>query len=369
MAIFIDFSKCFDTLNHEILLHKLKYLGFDNQAIKWFHNYLSGRKQFVDFKGNFSCQETLKIGVPQGSVLGPLLYLIYTAEIENVKINSLPTCFADDTSLIISAKTTKHLFELARIEMEQFTDWFTANKLTINLSKTNYMLFDRENHNETLIIKGNQLTEVPTFKLVGVILDNNLSWKDQYEYLLRKIRPTLRALYLVKPYLDTKSKLLLYRGLIESHITYCMPIWGNLNKSQQNSINVIMNRAMRAVYNLKPRESAKPSYLISNSLNYEQLLIYNNLTYIKQIVNSKSPVNLKALLPIENSRNPNTRQAYDKTRLESQLYTKTKLYNQTIPTAVRLWNILQPELRELPINSFKNKLKQILLDVIESEIN
>ena len=70
MAIFIDFSKCFDTLNHDILLHKLKYLGFDNQAVKWFHNYLTGRKQFVDFKGHFSTLKSLKIGVPQGSVLG-----------------------------------------------------------------------------------------------------------------------------------------------------------------------------------------------------------------------------------------------------------------------------------------------------------
>ena len=147
--IFLDLSKAFDTVNHNILLEKLKAYGIQSENLKWFRSYLSNRKQFLlydDFKTEV---KIVKCGIPQSSILGPLLFLIFVNDLSNSTKDLDPVLFADDTNLFCSDNNIRTLFETANQELSQINDWFLANKLSLNVEKTKYMLFhkciDQEN--------------------------------------------------------------------------------------------------------------------------------------------------------------------------------------------------------------------------------
>ena len=138
LTIFIDLKKAFDTVDHNILLSKMDHYGIRNAANLWFKNYLNEREQFVDINGVQSDKKQITCGVPQGSVLGPLLFLIFINDLPNAT-NFLTLLFADDTTFQISGVDTDQLFLLANSELEKASVWFKANKLTLNVKKTKYI--------------------------------------------------------------------------------------------------------------------------------------------------------------------------------------------------------------------------------------
>ena len=362
MAIFIDFSKCFDSLSHRILLTKLKYLGFNHLAMNWFTSYLRGRKQFVDFNGSKSKFQKINWGIPQGTVMGPLLFLIYTSEIVNIVKHCTPAIFADDTSLLVRDKTFRGLFEKASYELKLFQQWFDDNMLTANMSKTKYMLFDSASPNlYKLQIGETTLEEVQKFKLVGVVINNSLSWIDHYDHILTKIRPCLRALYLVRNSLDTDCKLLIYNSLIISHLNYCLPIWSNLTSKQTTAIQVIMNKALRSIFNIKKRDSCSLIYKQNKLLQFKENTTYMKLTYIKSLCLKTTPNNIRSLIEFERNTTYQTRNQSDKLRLQETLFKKQSLKNQSLNDAIERWNKLNPQIKNLPMNKFKKTLKFLLL--------
>ena len=175
LGVFLDFSKAFDTVDHKILLSKLNHYGIRGPALNCVQSYLENILQYVLYNGVSSSRGLVKSGVPQGSVLGPLLYLIYVNDIANVSPNLLPILFADDTNVFLSGDSVDEMILTMNIEIKKITDWTVANKLSINIKKTHYMIFTTKrrtvNTNNNITINGKTIDKVEKTEFLGVITD------------------------------------------------------------------------------------------------------------------------------------------------------------------------------------------------------
>jgi hypothetical protein len=254
LAVFLDLKKAFDTVNHEILLNKLSHYGINENEIKWFRNYLTNRQQKVSYKNIISKAKKVKCGVPQGSMLGPLLFLIF--------ISDMPRCtslhsnlFADDTTYQHSNNNLEMLFSETNSELIKTAAWFNTNQLTLHPDKTKYILFGHNKPTKfTLTLDNNVLERITEsgktkcFKFLGIQIDEKLSWKHHIEYVNKKILRISYRLMQIRKQISIEQKILIYKGLIKPHIDYGLTIWGNgklihkLVKTNKKIIRISCNK-------------------------------------------------------------------------------------------------------------------------------
>ena len=189
IGLFRDFSKAFDTVDHSILLEKLDFYGIKGVTCKWFEDYLSERKQYVTYNGITSDMEVIKCGVPQGSILGPLLFLLYINDLAMVSNASFPILFADDTNIFITGKCIDGMCTKINDELDKIQSWLNCNKLSLNVLKTHYIIFTPRNKcidGTELRINDTSIQRVYVSKFVGVLIDSKLNGKNHIDYICKK---------------------------------------------------------------------------------------------------------------------------------------------------------------------------------------
>ena len=260
IAIFIDLSKAFDTIDHNILLHKLQYYGVTHNSLLWFKSYLTNRNQYVQFNDTSSSMLNIHTGVPQGSILGPLLFIIYVNDIcfASSKFNAI--LYADDTSLESPLCgfdcSPNNVADVNTInsELTLIYNWFTVNKLSLNSKKTKFMVFHfpqmRNIPKLTISINGCNISQCSHFNFLGITIDETLSWRPHLQIIGNKISRGIGILKKLKHTLPTNTLVTLYISLILPHVYYGNLLWGfnhsNILKLQKTAVRVICNAKYNA---------------------------------------------------------------------------------------------------------------------------
>ena len=264
VGVFVDLSKAFDTLDHNILLAKLEYYGVRGICLEWFTNYLYNRKQYVYLNGASSVMSQIVCGVPQGSVLGPLLFILY--------INDIPNCsnilkfilFADDTNLFYCDQSLSELENIMNVELSKLSIWFRSNKLSLNAAKTNFILFGYKripfNANIKLTFDGNVLERVAYTKFLGVYFDEKLTWSYHLNHIANKISRGLGVMGRCRKILSNDTLVTLYFSLIYPYLYYCCIVWAGASATALHKLEVLQNRAVRLVTRSQFRASASPLF-------------------------------------------------------------------------------------------------------------
>ena len=268
IGIFLDLKKAFDTINHDILIKKLERYGIRGIVGNWVRSYLSHRYQFVTLGDCSSVCLDIACGVPQGSVLGPKLFILYINDICNVSNVLKLVLFTDDTNIFFSGDDLYQLVEAINFEISKLKLWLDNNKLSLNLSTTKFMLFGncRTNEHIKIQINGVDIEQVSQIKFLGVTIDEKLNWKSPVKHIHSKLSRSIAVLYKAKQVLDHKSLQILYCSLVSPYLSYCAEVWGNNYKSTLHSLFILQKRAIRTIFNAGYRDHKNSSFLQSKIL-------------------------------------------------------------------------------------------------------
>ena len=275
-AVFIDLTKAFDTVNHSILLSKLCSLGVlnDSPAYNWFESYLSNRCQVTVCNGTKSCPETVQIGVPQGSILGPLLFTLYINDLPDYLEHCDVTLYADDTVLFISDKSLHNIKSYMNSDLEKLNNWLKLNHLTLSISKSKFMIIgssQRLNKIDSISFKVDNidLDEVSSFKYLGIVINNRLNWQDHVDQMFSKINKKLGLLKRIRYCLPLDARLMFFNSYVLPLFDYADIVWGDRgNSTLMLQLQSLHNKAAKIILDLPIGSSASEAL---NKLKWKTL--------------------------------------------------------------------------------------------------
>ena len=252
-VVFIDLKKAFDTIDHKILLQKLENYGVDPNGLKWFKSYLTDRTQKCRVNGHLSNSKPVTCGVPQGSILGPLLFLIYINDLPNCLNYAMPRMFADDTNVSYAADSLNELQNVLNSELKSLHNWLITNRLSLNIAKTEFMTIGSRQKlrtiDDVITIKINEceINRVDSVKSLGLYIDNHLTWTKHIDKISKKIASAIGALKRIRPYITTNTAIQVYQALIQPHFDYCCSVWDGLGETLSCKMQKLQNRAARVI--------------------------------------------------------------------------------------------------------------------------
>ncbi|GFG37065.1 hypothetical protein Cfor_05746 [Coptotermes formosanus] len=288
-GIFCDLTKAFDCVNHEILLAKLHYYGIQGVNANWFKTYITNRKQKVkitsqNHKGDSLCRwETIKYGVPQGSILDPLLFIIYVNDLPSaIHQFATPVIYVDDTSILVTAKDLKDLQIKVSSTLNHVSNWFSSSGLTLNMEKTNIIKFYSNHFHNNLqqsAFKINTIKEVTNTKFLGLELDNNINRKRHVAKILPRLSRACYAVRAMYPISCINMLKIIYFAYFHS-INYGIIFWGNFTKSK--NVFLAQKEIIRIMTGSSPKTSCKPLFQSLGILIVYSQYIFSLMKFLLQ---------------------------------------------------------------------------------------
>ena len=352
-CVFLDLAKAFDTVSHEILLQKLDYYGIRGISNAWFRSYLSKRKQCVSVDGMLSTPQPITYGVPQGSILGPLLFILYINDIMQSSNKLYFVQFADDTCLFMENKNKAILAEQLNSELIHVSEWLVSNKLSLNVNKSNFLFFSNQRDKDPPVLKiqNNIIENKEVVKYLGILIDNKLKWNHHINSVSQKISRGIGILHSTKYLVPPELLSNLYFAFIQSHLSYGILSWGS-PLSHLTELNKLLIKAEKII----------KLYCNKNILHIDQLYQIECCKLIFKFKNKLLPENIKEMINQSNNiYQINTRQA----GMDNQgmFINHINTYFPVKSLSCRFWNAHCHELYEpnSSISSFVNKLKERFL--------
>ena len=279
ISIFLDLSKAFDMLNHDILLTKLKHYGIAGTPLAWFKSYLTNRAQYVEINGTCSGLLSIEKGVPQGSILGPLLFIIFINDIHRSSTEFKFITYADDTTLFSSLSSfipdsnvgITEASEKINREINKVTDWLTVNKLSLNVNKTKFMIFHYhqrilgETNIPNLMINGNNIEQIDEFNFLGLTINEYMSWSSHAKKVSNKVSRVLGVMNRLKHFLPFSALRLMYQSLVNCHLQFCILAWGY----EYNRVYNLQKKALRIMTGSKYNAHTEPLFKQLNIMKLE----------------------------------------------------------------------------------------------------
>ena len=360
----VDLSKAFDMVNHSILLRKMYSYGVRGMEWKWFQDYLTGRRQRVCVGDEKSSWTNIHKGVPQGSILGPLLFTMYVNDLPKAVSQCNVKQYADDTTMFHAANSASELEAVLEKDLNSVCQWVDENKLKLNVKKTQLLLLGRKGRAQELedvnvTLNGEQLSRSRTVKCLGVSIDDGLTWREHIESLRRKCFCGLAKLRKLREVLPTETKRKVYNALVLPHLDYCSVVWQECTKELQQKVERIQNYGMRLILSKPPRT---PSAELRTALGWTPLTErrrLSRLALVHRCVHKKCPEYMKDMLVSNETVGCRMTRGFEKLHL---FRVNTELFRRSFTfRGSQDWNSLPENIRNIhPATVFKKATKRWL---------
>ena len=365
LGVFIDLKKAFDTVDHRILLGKLEHYGIRGDSLKLLKSYLEDRTQYVCYGGFESERGAVECGVPQGSVLGPLFFIIYVNDMVRAAEDMNLVLFADDTSIFAKGRNYLELFNKVNKGLAELSKWFKCNKLTLNLKKTEYVFFGGPGRRITplgqLKIGNEVINRVEGVRFLGVWVDEGLKWGEQIGKVKSKVSRLLGILGRAGAVLGGKLVHMLYNALVLPHLQYCLLLWGDFSEGRNKTLGESLMRCQKRYLGLiaerRGRYHADPLFAQFKILKiddlYRQQLRVHAWQYMKGILPSNQAAMLNKVSEVHQH---NTRSS------GTGLFLSTQDQRSIAYRAPKEWQSLKEDTKKMgSLGGFKRKSKEEFL--------